>query len=275
VGREYSESWLRHRVAFYQRNLVNAGLATEAEVATVASEFPGESKDELFMALAHLMSLSRRREWQGKRNGKGQPDPDALDVALRALEDRPEVVDLPTPKLTVRVVPAAWARIMRIEDLDYWLQQLVACRMLLQDDMDRVEEPERTLRELADEIDRIRADLYAQVTAPGPELYEGDPPAWVEKITPAEETAILQAWHRVNLEPLLEMPNPKSKKGKDLPRHWSYVFESVAWRERRPAREVTHNRSLISLVAQTVMSGLRDADGKQAKGEALKEALHG
>ena len=275
MGREYSESWLRHRVAFYQRNLVNAGLATEAEIATVASEFPGESKDELFMGLAHLMSLARRREWQGKRNGKGQPDPDALDVALRAMEDRPEVVDLRSIKQTVQVNPPGWNRLMRVEDLDFWLQQLVACRMLLHEDMDRVEEPDRTLRELAEEIDRIRTDLYAQVTAPGPELYEGAPPEWPDKLWAVEETAIMQAWHRVGLEPLMEMPAPKSRKGKDLPRHWAYVFESVAWRERRPVREIVHNRSLISLVAQTVMAGLRDSDGKQAKGEALKEALHG
>lgn len=273
MGREYSENWLRHRVAFYQRNLVNAGLATEAEIATVASGLSEASKDEVWMILAQLMSLARRREWQGGR--KSATGPDALDVALRAMEDRPEVVELQSVGLTVQVTPPGWARLMRVEDQDFWLQQLAACRILVHEDMDRVEEPERVLRELAEEIDRVRADLYAQVTAPGPELYDGPALTWPDKIQAVEESAILQAWLRVGLEPLMEMPNPKGRKGKELPRHWSYVFEAVAWRERRPVREVVHNRSLISMVSQTVMSSLRDSDGKQAKGEALKEALSG
>lgn len=276
MGQERSEGWLRHRIAFYQRNLVNAGLATEAEIATVASELAEAStKDDLWMVLANCKSYARRREWRGRRNGKGKPDPDELDVALRAMEDRPEVVELRSVGQTVKVVPPSWARLMRVEDLDFWLQQLTACRALIKQDMDIVEEPERALRELAEEVDRVRADLYAQVTAPGPEIHEGPRPPWVDRILAVEETALLQAWHRVGLEPLMEMPSPKSRKGKELPRHWAYVFESVAWRERRPVREVVHNRSLISLVGQTVMSGLRDTDGKQAKGEALKEAFSG
>jgi hypothetical protein len=133
---------------------------------------------------------------------------------------------------------------------------------------------ETPIHELDQILDRIiselgfqRSRLYAQVTAPTPKPvdYEVD---WADDITPIEDMALLQAWHRVNMDLITQLPQPRSRDGtRDLPTHWSFVFQSVAWRERRPPEEIIRDRSLVSIVTSTVLEALKaEAADKKSKG---------
>lgn len=253
-----SKDWLRSRVAFYRRNLKAAKLATEAEIANVASRFPGDGKDDLWEELAHLMSLARRREWRGSQGSQSRAD--ALDIALYAMADKPITVELPSARRGVKVHPASWPRILLIEDQDFWLQQLHVLREVIRSNYADYDEPQRMLQEVAEEIDTVRLELLAQVIAPGPAIYEGRPPEWLVRLTPIEDMALKQAWHRLNLEPLLTMPKPVSKKGdRELPSHWAFLFESVSWRTKQASPEVVHNRSLVSMVAESSVRAIQES----------------
>ncbi len=106
---------------------------------------------------------------------------------------------------------------------------------------------------------------------------EGPAPAlqaagWADRITPSEEMLLLEAWHRVNTDALRRLPRPKSKKDKkQLPNTWAMVFQSVAWRERRPPIEIVRDRSLVSICAETVLETIKQEDGKSSEG--LADAL--
>ena len=271
----WSKRQLRDRVAFFRRNLVNHGWATEEEVDSVAQSFPGATKDDLWQQLAMLMTYGRRGEWKGARSKETEARADELDVALSALEDRPETVELPSVNdgdgpMRVTVRPGNWARLNRIDDCDFWRWRLEAARIYLRQEIEAgrdVDEFDDWTRRIEEELNWTRAMIYAHATAPGTEPWkEPEPPAWCYKLTPVEELMLIQAYHRVNLEPMTLMPKPRGRDGKsELPRHWAFLLQSVSWREKRPVREVIHDRSLVSIVAEATLEGIRNPPKPQPK----------
>ncbi len=78
---------------------------------------------------------------------------------------------------------------------------------------------------------------------------------------------MLQAYHRTNYDLLVSMPSPRSKDGKrDLPTHWAFMFEGIAWRERRAPIEIIRDRSLVSVVAATILEYIKAEKLDKQKG---------
>lgn len=277
----YSKSWLLERIAFYRRNLVNIGLATVEEVMAVVDAIPKQAtKDDLHMAHAKLMSFGRRREWQHRKNGHTAPavDPESLDAALSALEERAEVVELRRSPEAVRlvIVPASYARIVMVEDLEFWVQRLESIRLYLQHPQCPDPEPAERLVRVDRELEHQRAMLFTQVAAPTAAPATGEEPApWARDLRPEEAVALLQAWHRVNLEPLRRLPKPAGRTGETLPPHWSILFQSIAWREKRPPSEIVRDRSLLSIAVQGVIESIREAAREREREQTKPAARRG
>ncbi len=264
---------LENRIASLDKLLRIEKLATDAELDSVASSHPGKTKEQLWLRYAELRSFARRKEWQARRQNR-RGDADSFETALAALEDRAEIVELPSLNRTFRISPASWLRIMRVEDLDWWILRLGAARLLLKYDAGRgepIDDLDETLGKIQEEVSHCRSLLYAEVTAEGPApLYE--PIDWGDRITPDEEMLLMEAWHRVNTDILRRLPRPMSKKdGKELPNTWAMVFQSVAWRERRPPIEIVRERSLVSICAETALEAIKHEEGQTSSG--LDDAL--
>ncbi len=70
---------------------------------------------------------------------------------------------------------------------------------------------------------------------------------------------MLEAYHRVNYDVITRIPEPSSSDGeRQLPHSWAFLFAHRADRERRPAVELTCNRSLGSLIANMSLEAIRD-----------------
>ncbi len=263
-----SKQTLQNRIEKYVRNLRNAQLATDKELDAVAKSYQGRgSKDDLWEWFAELKSLARLRKSQEKAAGRYE-DADAFEAALAALEDRAETVWLPSIEETVTVCPASWLRIMKIEKHAWWVDRLLATSVALASDLLPDKPPD--LPELQDrviaELTKQRNGLYSEITSPLPrpatEIVD-----WAEYITPLEEQAMLQAYHRTNYDLLVSMPSPRSKDGKrDLPTHWAFMFEGIAWRERRAPIEIIRDRSLVSVVAATILEYIKAEKLDKQKG---------
>jgi hypothetical protein len=249
---------LRNRIESFERLLQVERLATDAELESVAKSYPGKTKEQLWLRYAELKSYARRKEWQALKERR-PATAESYDVAIAALEDRPETVELPSVDLRVRVTPASWARIMRVEDIDWWLHRLVASRMVLK--ADAGENLDELLDRVINEISHQKALLFAQVAAPTPAPWTDEPVEWADAITPLEEVGLLEAWHRVNTDLLRGLPQPKSRRdGKPLPQHWSIVFQSVAWREKRAPVDIIRDRSLVSVCAATALEAIKSEE---------------
>lgn len=268
-----SKREVQARVDTYVRNLKAAGLATEAELESVAKLYKGGTKDDIWEWLVELRSLARVRKATTDQRS-GHKTVDALEAAIAALEGRAEMVELKSIGRTVKVVPASWARIMLVEDINWWIMRLTAAHVVFKND----EAHETPLHELDQILDRIlselsfqRSRLYALVTAPTPAPVD-HVVDWADDITPIEDMALVQAWHRVNMDLMTQLPQPRSRDGvRNLPTHWSFVFQSVAWRERRPPEEIIRDRSLVSIVTSTVLEALKsEAADKRSKGFGKK-----
>lgn len=260
--RPWTKQELRRRIADLERLIPIYKLATDAELASVAETYPGRTKHELYLRWAELHAFAKRREEQARRTG----DVSAAElwkVAQEALEDRQEVVRLPSLDRTVRITPASWARIMIVEDCDWWLLRLTAARMVFKNDADagkRIEELDETLTRIREEASRVRALLFGQIVAPSPAPAE-EPVEWADRITPAEEAALLAAWHNVNTDVLKRLTAPASKRdGSKLPPTWSIVFQSVAWQNKEYPATVIHDWSLVAVCALNTIQATKIAE---------------
>ncbi len=290
---------LKNRIAHYERDLTRRGAVTPQELEEVTALFSGRRlyKDDFWKWWAELRAYAKREAWLAVKRGD-ITDADALEAAIEALEERAETIELPSAGLHVSVTPASWARIQIIEDHAMLELKLQATRHFL---LERIREGKPIKRkrgatvELCSEcerpieagntvelLQRTEAELsfqmgsiYAQVTAPGPEpLPLGSVVEWVRKITPEEHITILGAYHRVNLERLRRLPAPAGRDKKTaLPTHWGFLFARLAAQENKPAAEIMRDRSLVSIVAVTILEGRRDEiQRKEAKTEAAAEA---
>jgi hypothetical protein len=239
-------------------------LATDAEIASVAESYPGRTKHELYLRWAELRAYARGRRWQAQKYGDRQKA-ELWEVAQAALEDRAEVVELISVKQKVSVCPASWARIMTVEDCDWWLMRLCAARLVLKNDADKgepIENLDETLEKIRTEIAHTRAVLYGEVTAPSPAPANA-PVDWADSITPIEEAQLLQAWHDVNTDILKRLRAPVSKRDRSPhPPSWSMVFQSVAWRNNEYPRTIIHDWSLVSICAENVIEAVKQDERK-------------
>jgi hypothetical protein len=259
---------LRGRVETYVRNLRNADLATKKELEAVAKRYHGRTKDDLWEWFAELKSLARLRKSQEVKAGRYE-DADAFEAALAALEDRVESVHLPSIDTTVEVRPASWLRIMKVEKHAWWSDRLLATSVALASDLlpdkppDLPDLQDRVINEIATQRNGLFSEIIAPSPAPATEMVE-----WAELITPLEEGALMQAYHRTNYDLLAQLPTPRSKDGKrELPNHWAFIFEGLAWRERRAPIEIIRDRSLVSVVAATILEYIKaERLDKQTKG---------
>ncbi len=264
------EAEFRRRIAFFERNLKRSGLATEAELAAVATRSAEWAVPErLIYQWADLRALVTERN-------RTTLDPDALEAAVRAMEERPEHVSLPSVQVDTIVRPASFARINLVELYAYNLKLLTQAREFLMaertagrtipTDPTPCSECGRPLApggvfELIDKMGREivfeRAALHTQIIAEGPEPHEGPLVTWSERITQGEHMLLIQAYHRVNTDPIKQVSGLVSKDGKrDLPNSWSFLFNRFEEREGRPARHIMRDRSLASIIAVCVTSAL-------------------
>lgn len=264
----WTRNRLQERITDLDRLLRIERLATDEELQAVDKSYPGKTKDQLWLKYAELRSFARRKEWAARQDNR-RDDADSFQVAQAALEDRAEVCELPSINRTVRVVPASWLRIMRVEDLDWWIIRLVAARLVLKAEADsgkKIENLAELLERINEEIGNCKNLLYAEITAEGP-APANTTVEWGNSITPDEEIVLMELWHQVNTERLRLLPKPKPKKDKKpLPRSWALVFQSVAWRERRPPIEIVRDRSLVSICAATVLEAIKHDEGAGSSG---------
>jgi hypothetical protein len=271
-----SKKELKNLIAFYERNMINAGLAPTDEIEKIAEQRRGaRDKDSLWDWLAELKSLARARKALEQKRGS-PVKADAYEAAIAALEGRAESVWLPSLDTSVKVVPASWARILIVEDCEYWILKLHAYEIFIKQQEEQSDDHPQILDRVITSINETRSLLYAQIAAPTPAPVE-EGIDWADKITVLEEMALKQAWHRVNLDLIARLPEPASRDGKRaLPRHWSFVFQSYSWRERRPPGEIIRDRSLASIVAATVLEVIKsEKEGKAFMGDPddVAEAL--
>lgn len=290
---------LKQLIALYERDLPRRGAVTPQELEDVTARFSGRRLrvHDYWEWWADLRAYAKREAWlAGKAGDLG--DADALEAAIESLEERAESVELPSLGVTVIVAPASWARIQIIEDHALLEACLQGGRHLLLERLrngkpikirkgESVEicpKCDRPL-EVGDTADLLfrteaelsyqRAAIYAQVTALGPQpLPVGSQVEWADKIVPEEQIALLQAYHRVNLDRLRRMPKPAGKDKKTaLPSHWSFLFARLAARENKPAAEIMRDRSLVAIVAVTILESRRDEiQREEAKRDAKTEA---
>lgn len=270
-------SELRNRIAFLQRNLIRSRLATKEELDTVASRFAkARSKDALWEYWAELKAVAIARAIKrGPRVGLSE---ESLQAAVEALSDQTCDVTLISINETFTIYPASYKRIEVLEEHAWWVARLEAARTLLiqsankgsphylsQSDevcsqCNRPLSPGRfneLLQRIQEECEYQRAMLYAQVTITGPAPAK-EPVDWAAKITPAEDLLLMEAYHRVNYDVIMRLPEPKSQDNqRSLPRSWAFLFSHQANRERRPSVEVMRDRSLGSVVAVLVMEAIR------------------
>jgi hypothetical protein len=285
---------LRRRIAFLQRNLVRSRVATAEEIAAVAARFKGQRSLAAYWehwAELKAMAIARARPAREQRSKKVTPE--SLEMAVRAMSDEGKTVSLPSLGREVRIVPASFARIVRIEEHEWWMVRLEAARALLvekaQEQGTASEEVcgechrpkssgtfDTLLQRITAELQHQRGMLYANVTAPGaaPVL---EPVSWPDEITVAEDLLLRQTYHQVNFDVISQLPELRSEDGeRDLPRSWAFLFAHQADRERRPAHELMRDRSLGSTIAVMVMEGLRDqmlrAKGKVDSDKVLEGA---
>ncbi len=283
----WTDREFERRIAFFERNIERAGLATTAEIAAVALRSKEWAIPErLIYHWADLRALLVERN-------KTTVDPDALEAATQAMEERPEWVTLPTVDRVVAVRPASFERITMVEQLDFNLKLLQAARTFLMfqraagkrrpkapepcGECKRPYDPEGAfdlIERMGREADFARASLYTQIIADGPEPHDGPLVDWSKKLTGGEHMLLLQAYHRVNTDPILRVSKLVSSDGKrDLPMSWSFLFATMEEREHRPAKEIMRDRSLASIVAVCVVSALQHREmEKKAKERAERDA---
>ncbi len=283
----WTDAEFKRRIAFFERNMERAGLATKAEIAAVAVRAKEWAEPEsLIYQWSDLRALLVQRNVT-------TVDPEALEAAVAAMEERPEWVSLPSVDKMVAIRPASFERITLIEKLDFNMKLLLAAKTWLMAQRAVGERPSgakppcgECKRPFAsdgafDLIDRLgreedfhRASLYTQVIAEGPEPHEGPLVKWATKLTVGEHMLLLQAYHRVNTDPITRISKLVSRDGKrDLPMSWSFLFTAMEEREHRPAKEIMRDRSLASIVAVCVVGAVQfRAMEKKAKDKAERGA---
>lgn len=269
-----SAAVLRRRIAFFQRNLLRSGLATEEEIASVADPFSKRrDKDALWEHWAELKAIAIARVTTKKSTEVAD---ESLEAAVAALSDQSYEVRLSSIGKAFHITPASFKRIRTIEDHAWWVNMLTAGRALLLADVGDVpaakgevcSECDRPLvagalnellERIGDELDYQRSMLYAQVIAPTPAPVD-NPVKWANKITPAEDSLLMEAYHRVTYDVIMQLPEPRSlDKQRELPRSWAFLFAQQAERERRPAIEIMRDRSLGSTIAVMVIESIRQS----------------
>lgn len=248
-----------------ERVLKAAELASVEEIETLAKRYKGGAFADYCEWCRRLSTFARRQEWKARTQGDSRAA-DLWELAQAALEDRAEVVDLPSIKRRVSVKPASWARIMLVEDCDWWLMRLSAARLTLKksaDDGETIKDLDAIMGAVRQEINHTRAILYAQITAPTPAPVD-EMVDWADKIVPTEEARLLQAWHDVNTDILRRLRAPQSQRdGSTLPPSWSMLFQSVAWRNNEYPRHIIQNWSLVAICAENMIEAMKEADRDQ------------
>jgi hypothetical protein len=269
---------LASKVAFLERNLKQKKLVTSEELSEIADRFAGRKKDDKWRHWAelHALALTRLPKASEVKEPRGM-SPESLQVAVEALRETSENVSL-LDGTVLTIYPASFDRIAKVEDHAWWITRLTAGRMIIIEMLEDGKKPEIVKGEVCEKCDRPlepeglqtllngiekeisyqRSMLYAQLVAPTPAPVT-EPIMWSEKITPAEDRLLLEAYHRVNFDVITRLPEAKSQDGeRELPRSWAFLFAHQADREKRPAVELTRDRSLASSIAVMVMESLRD-----------------
>lgn len=274
-----SQKQLKDKVAFLERNLVRSGMATEEEVKGLLQRFEKRrDKDSYWERWAELKALVMTRS-AGRAECRSAPvlSDESLDVAIAALSETVEEVQLPSISRTVNVVPASFKRIELLEGHAWVLARLQTARAILTEKAQSGDLPKQvqgescetcgrplevgkiyeTISRLEEEVSYQRSWLYAQVTSSSP-APATEPVDWGDKITPAEEVLLMQAYHRTNHDIITRLPEPKSEDGqRALPRSWAFLFATQASRERRSSVEVMRDRSLGATIAVLVLEAIR------------------
>ena len=241
------------------------------------------TKDDWWKRLSELKSYARRKE--------APPVPKALPVVdegplLAALSDEPVEVRLTWGK-RVLVRPASLARIMVIEDLEWWARQLEVFRIVLRQDMTAFETPWTTVWKIRQEATRARRWLYVQVCAPSPQPVdfnvEKSPPLWSKLLTAVDEQGLLNAWLKVNVnrirdaEEIIRQKYP-IKPFTDDPREqkgslqgFAFLMAGAAYREKKAPSYVIRDRSL-SEVFTTYTAASRQSQHSREESEKKSEA---
>ena len=293
MAEKISVKQLRMRIMALERALFRDRLATDDEIKSVADRFKDRSgKDLLWEHWAILRGMVIGKKATHSKADSIDVSEESLAMAVKALRDASETVEIPSIGKIFTIHPASWDRIERIEAHEWWLNRLILTRAFLIDSVNSGKESEVTKGEICSGCDRPleagklgsilieireemcvqRSMLLAQVIASSPAPVD-KPVSWSSKITPEEEILLKQAYHRVNYDRIHELPTPRSEKGsRDLPQSWSFMFSTMEDRHKKPAAHFMRNRSLASIVAYLTIQAVRD---QSIKDQVKTEAKHG
>ncbi len=275
---------LQDRVAFLYRNLNRSGFATDTTLNAVRARFKESSpkngdKDSLWEEWAELRAIAISG---ATRNRSGLTE-DSLDAALLALKEESSVIEIPSLDETFPICPASWARIILIEEHEWWLRRLEAAKAILSSEASQgvsnrfvmekrctacggVTEPgslKKLMNEVTVEIKYQRGMIYANVTAPTAAPVE-NPVDWVDELAIVEETAMMQEYHRVNYDTIQQLPDPVSADGqRELPKSWAFLFQGLEERTHKPASHFMKNRALAPIIATIVLETIKSQAAKK------------
>jgi hypothetical protein len=262
MAKRWTKPWLRdYEIPRLEKVLKSGRLASVDEIAALADQYKGGAFADHCEWCRKLSTFARRQEWHAREHGDDVAEAVWKDLAV--LADLAEPVELRSIKERVTVTPASMARIMVVEDCDWWLLRLLAARMVLKADADKgnpIEDLDETLGKIRDEIAHTRSILFGEVVARTPAPAD-QPVDWADKITPLEESQLLQAWHTVNTDLLKRLKAPVSKRdGSALPPTWSMVFQSIAWLHNKYPRTIIRDWSLVAVCASNVIEAIKQDD---------------
>ena len=264
----------------------------EREVLHATDVDPADrTKDDWWKRLGELRSYARRKEEAVRRGpirSRRKVDESAI---LEVIRVEPVEITLPG-NIDVLVYPASFDRIMVVEDLYFWVLQLISWREVLKEDPHGIQNPEAMLGRLRDETNHARAQLYAQVCAPGfePLDLEADPPPWAYQVGTIGELMLVSAWIEVNsnrlraAERAIEDRFPLMEDKKKKPDRsiggtlggFPIMMCSIAFRENKAPKTVMRDRSLAEVFITYTAANRQDRFAReQAKMDADAEGKKG
>ena len=277
---EYPATTLRAFCEDTEKTMRPPILSEEERAALHAFDVdPDErTKDDWWKRYTEVSSDLRRKEFYTLRAQQNVNEGPILSVIV----DDPIEVELTDGSLK-QVCMASYDRIMLVENYDFLIKAIQVARASVMEDPGSTDNFRDTLERLRAEEARAFQLLVAEVCAPGPEPLELDePPEWCAKLTTADGQAILRAWRMANLdrpalaEQIIKSKYPLKKKNDTQPADdsggFSFLFLSVAWREKVPVRSIMRNRALASMLVQYMAQGQQDAHHREkAEAESKKK----
>lgn len=266
VERGWQKSAIIDRCERLRGTIESRGLASEEELERAWPDGGERAKKGAWIkCYGDLRSFRIRSEWLSTGSEHAEEE------LLKALRDEPHPVRLTSgEELTCYPKSHDALRWFQLHSwIVAWLDARVAVlreRMEAQMvESDEVPEPVTTLGRASREIARQTASFCWAATSKGPGLPwpepergywampETDPPAIYEDLGPVDVIMVNNGFYRANLRGLAYLPKTNGSKSDDRS-GWDVFFAQRSRMAKRPARELLREESLVSQLAEGVLS---------------------